>query len=348
LKQAILFPFSDSWWFYAAFVAFITALLILELKVFHRHHHAVTMKEAALWSMVWVGLALLFNLGLYLVLPGILDKNVRLAELMPGGFDSRAIATDLAQKFLTGYLVELSLSVDNLFVFVVIFSYFAIPPAVQHRILFFGILGAIIFRGVFIGASAILMQFEVVVILMGLFLIYTGIKLCIPHDEKIEPEKNPVIRIFRRFVPVTSAFQGPQFFIKDAGRWFATPLFVALLVVEMTDIVFALDSVPAIFGITNETLIVFTSNMFAILGLRTMYFLLANAVDRFHYLKYGLGVILVFVGVKMSALHYFHVDVPNSVSLGVVLGVLAMSIAASFLIPRKPDAPAPEHPGGPG
>jgi tellurite resistance protein TerC len=320
VTEPIVFPFADVWWFYALFVAFITGLLVLDLKVFHRHVHAVSMREAAKWSCFWVGLALAFNVGLWLVLRKVVDDDV---------------ALDLAQKFLTGYLIELSLSVDNLFVFVVIFSYFAIPAEFQHRILFFGILGAIVFRAIFIGVGAVLMQFDFVVILMGLFLIYTGIKLCIPHDEKIDPEKNPLIRLFRRFVPVTSTFQGQRFFIIEAGRRFATPLFVALLVVEMTDIVFALDSVPAIFSITNETLIVFTSNMFAILGLRTLYFLLANAVDKFHYLKYGLGVILLFVGVKMSAFHYFEVHVPTTVSLGIVLGVLAVSIVLSFVIPKR-------------
>ena len=328
----ILFPFGEAWWFYAAFVGFITLLLVLDLKVFHRKTHTVSMREAGLWSIFWVSLALLFNLGLWLVLPGILENNPRAAGL---GTPEK-LAGDLAGKFLTGYLVELSLSVDNLFVFVVIFSYFAIPPEVQHRILFFGILGAIVFRAIFIAAGAVLMQFDAVVVIMGLFLIYTGVKLCVPHDEKIEPEKNPLIRLFRRFVPVTSSFHGTSFFVREGVRWVATPLFVALLVVEMTDIVFALDSVPAVFGFTKEPLIVFTSNMFAILGLRTLYFLLAGAVGKFHYLKYGLGVILVFVGVKMSVLHYFHVKLDTAVSLGIVLGLLALSIALSFLIPHKP------------
>jgi tellurite resistance protein TerC len=329
VNKPVVFPFGEVWWFYLAFVGFIVGLLVLDLKVFHRKLHTPSMREAGLWSIFWVGLALSFNLGLWLVLRGVVDAGT---------------ASDLAQKFLTGYLIELSLSVDNLFVFVVIFSYFAIPGEVQHRVLFFGILGAIVFRAIFIAAGALLMQFTWVVIAMGLFLIYTGIKLCIPHDEKIDPEKNPMIRLFRRFVPVTPTFQGARFFVVEGGRRLATPLLVALLVVEMTDIVFALDSVPAIFSITNETLIVFTSNMFAILGLRTLYFLLAGAVGKFHYLKYGLGVILLFVGVKMSVLHYLHVDVPTTLSLGIVLGVLVVSIAMSFLIPRKPDAPIHESP----
>jgi tellurite resistance protein TerC len=331
VNRPILFPLSEAWWFYAAFVGFITLLLVLDLKVFHKKTHAVSMKEAGLWSVFWVSLALLFNLGVWLVLPGVLAGNPRAAGLDP----PQTLAAVLASEFLTGYLVELSLSVDNLFVFVVIFSYFAIPAEVQHRVLFFGILGAIIFRAIFIAAGALLMRFEIVVVLMGLFLIYTGIKLCLPHDDEIHPEKNPVIRLFRRFVPVTSSFHGARFFVVEAGRRVATPLFIALLVVEMTDIVFAVDSVPAIFGFTQEPLIVFTSNMFAILGLRTLYFLLAGAVGRFHYLKYGLGIILLFVGAKMSILHYFHVKPDIQVSLGVVLGVLALSIAVSFLFPRK-------------
>jgi tellurite resistance protein TerC len=339
VTQPILFPLADAWWFYLAFVGFIAFLLFLDLKVFHKKAQAVTTKEALVWSVIWISLALLFNLGLYLVLPGVLARDSRIAELFPGGFDARALATDLSKKFLTGYLVEMSLSVDNLFVFVIIFSYFAIPAAQQHRILFWGILGAIILRGLFIAAGAVLMRFQIVVALMGLFLIYTGIKLFAGKEDKVEPDKNPLIRLFRKFVPVTSTFEGEKFFIREAGKLVATPLFVALLVVESSDIVFAIDSVPAIFGITNETLIVFTSNMFAILGLRTLYFLLANAVDKFHYLKYGLGTILVFVGAKMSVLQWLGVHVDADVSLGIVMALLALSILASFLIPRKPEPP---------
>jgi tellurite resistance protein TerC len=336
LKHEILFPVSEAWWFYAAFIGFVSLLLFLDLKVFHRTSRPVTTKEALSWSIVWVSLALLFNLGLYLILPGVLAKHANAG--LPG-FDPEEIAARLSQEFLTGYLVEMSLSVDNLFVFIIIFTYFAIPAAQQHRVLFWGILGAIILRGLFIAAGAVLMRFQVVVMLMGLFLVYTGIKLFSGKDEKVEPEKNPLIRLFRRFVPVTSRFEGERFFVMEAGRRVATPLFVALLVVESSDIVFAIDSVPAIFGITNEPLIVFTSNMFAILGLRTLYFLLANAVDRFHYLKYGLGTILVFVGAKMSVLHLIGIHVSPGVSLGIVLGVLAASIVFSFLIPRKHEPP---------
>jgi TerC family integral membrane protein len=339
VTHPILFPLADAWWFYLVFVAFIASLLFLDLKVFHKKAQAVTTKEALIWSIVWVSLALLFNLGLYLVLPGVLARDARVAELFPGGFDPRALANDLSKKFLTGYLVEMSLSVDNLFVFVIIFSYFAIPAAQQHRILFWGILGAIILRGLFIAAGAVLMRFQLVVVVMGLFLIYTGIKLFAGKENKVEPDKNPLIRLFRKFVPVTPRFEGEKFFIVEAGKRVATPLFVALLVVESSDIVFAIDSVPAIFGITNETLIVFTSNMFAILGLRTLYFLLANAVDKFHYLKYGLGTILVFVGAKMSVLHWLNIHVDADVSLGIVMGLLALSIVMSFVIPRKPGPP---------
>jgi tellurite resistance protein TerC len=341
VKRPLLFPLDEVWWFYAAFVGFITLLLVLDLKVFHKKSHAVTSKEALGWSIFWIGLALAFNLALYLMLPGILSRSPRFAEVMPGA-DPALIATDLSKEFLNGYLVEMALSVDNLFVFIIIFSYFAIPPQNQHRILFWGILGAIILRGIFIAAGAVLMRFEWVVMLMGLFLIYTGIKIFGGKEEKVEPEKNPLIRIFRRFVPVTSRLEGEKFFVSDGTKRYATPLFIALLVVESTDVVFAIDSVPAIFGITSEPLIVFTSNMFAILGLRTLYFLLANAVDRFHYLKYGLGTILTFVGAKMSVLHYFHIDISPDLSLGVVLGVLAISILASFVIPRKTPPPSPD------
>lgn len=338
VKDPILFPFADAWWFYLLFVGFITTLLVLDLKVFHKKTHVVTMKEAAYWSLFWVGLALAFNVALYFALPSILERDGRVAALLPG-FDSQVVARTLALDFLTGYLIEMALSVDNLFVFVIIFSYFAIPAEVQHRILFFGILGAIVFRAFFIGISGVLMQFQGVVIVMGLFLVYTGVKLCVKHDDKLDPDKNPLIRLFRRFVPVTPTFHGEKFFVIEGGKRFATPLFVALLVVEMTDIVFAIDSVPAIFGVTSETLIVFTSNMFAILGLRTLYFLLANAVDKFYLLKYGLGIILVFVGVKMSALHYFHIEMPRWLPLVIVLVVLAGSIVLSLLRPKKPEAP---------
>jgi tellurite resistance protein TerC len=347
LTRPLLFPLADAWWFYASFVAFITLLLVIDLKAFHKQAKAVSTREALAWTLVWTSLALLFALGLWLFLPGVLERDQRVHQLLGPGFNARQIANDLTAEFLTGYIVEMSLSVDNLFVLIVIFAYFAIPTELQRRVLYYGILGAIVLRALFIGIGSILMQFQIIVALMGLFLVYTGIKICRGKEEKIEPEKNPMIRLARRLVPITSQFHGEKFFIREGAKLVATPLFVALIVVESSDIVFAIDSVPAIFGFTRETLIVFTSNMFAILGLRTMYFLLANAVDKFHYLKYGFGIILTFVGAKMSVLHWMGIHVPTTLSLAIVLGVLAISIGVSFAFPKKHE-PAPGPPASAG
>lgn len=327
-----LFPFAQYWWFYAAFTGLVLVLLAVDLGVFHRQAHEVSLREAATWSVAWVGLALAFNYALYRYARWQLASDPRLAALP--GFDPEAAAWQTALEFLTGYLVEYSLSVDNIFVFVVVFGYFAIPGKYQHRVLFFGILGALVFRALFIALGSVLMQYRWVVLVFGAFLILTGIKMFAP-EKPIEPEKNPVIRLFRRFVPVTGELHGQRFFVRQGRALRATPLFVAPLFVELTDIVFAIDSVPAIYALTDEPLIVFTSNVFAVLGLRSMYFMLAGAVDRFHMLRYGLAVVLVFVGLKMVWLNeWYGGKFPITLSLAIIGGVLAASIALSLLFPR--------------
>ena len=252
------------------------------------------------------------------------------------GFDPAAEAWRVALEFLTGYVVEESLSVDNIFVFVVVFKYFGIPARYQHRVLFYGIMGAFIFRTSFIVAGSVLMQYQSIVYLFGAFLIFTGIRLAYAPEDKVEPEKNALIRIFRRFVPVTPSFHGQKFFVRQNGVLHGTPLVVALIFLEATDIVFAVDSVPAVFAISSEPLIVFTSNLSAILGLRSIYFLLAGALDKFHLLKYGLAIVLIFVGLKMVWLNdLYDGHFPIGVSLGFIAGVLALSTLASLVWPRK-------------
>ena len=316
-----LFPFADYWWFYSLFLLFVFAMLALDLGVFNRKAHIVSFKEATIWSIVWVVLALIFN---FLFYQYSLDK-----------FDAET-ARQLALEFLSGYVVEYSLSIDNIFVFVLVFSYFAIPAKYKHRVLFYGILGALIFRAIFIAVGSALMQFHWVIYLFGGFLIITGIKMMFSKETEIEPEKNFLIRIFTRFMPVTKTIEGKDFFIKKDGITHATPLFIALLFLEATDIIFAVDSVPAIFALTKEPLIVFTSNIFAILGLRSMYFMLAGAIDKFYLLKYGLSVVLIFVGLKMVWLNDFYGGkFPISYSLGFILGVIGLSVIASLIFPAK-------------
>ncbi|HEY0658951.1 MAG TPA: TerC family protein [Pyrinomonadaceae bacterium] len=316
-----LFPFTEYWWFYGLFLVFVLVMLALDLGVFNRKAHVVSFKEASTWSIVWVVLALGFNFLFY--------------QYSLSKFGAETAQT-LALEFLTGYVIEYSLSIDNIFVFVLVFSYFAIPAKYKHRVLFYGILGALVFRAIFIALGSVLMQFHFVIYIFGAFLIITGIKMMFSHAEEIEPEKNFLIRIFKRFMPVTNTIEGKSFFVKENGITYATPLFIALLFLEATDIIFAVDSVPAIFAITKEPLIVFTSNIFAILGLRSMYFMLAGAVDKFHLLKYGLSVVLIFVGLKMVWLNdYYGGKFPISYSLGFILGTIALSVIASLLFPGK-------------
>jgi tellurite resistance protein TerC len=330
----ILFPFADYWWFYAGFLVFVLGMLALDLGVFHREAHAVSFREATLWSVVWVSLALVFNFAFYQYALWKLPQDARLLAIP--GFDPNLAAWNVSLEFLTGYIVEKSLSVDNIFVFVMVFAYFAIPAKYQHRVLFYGILGALVFRAVFIAMGSALMQYHFVIYLFGAFLIVTGIKMMFAPEKPIEPEKNFLIRLFKRFMPVTAGLRGQNFFTRENGRLAATPLLIALLFLEMTDIIFAVDSVPAIFALTKEPLIVFTSNIFAILGLRAMYFMLAGAVDKFHLLKYGLAVVLIFVGLKMVWLNdLFGGKFPISWSLGFILGTIAVSVAASLQFPKR-------------
>jgi tellurite resistance protein TerC len=332
-----LFPFVGYWPFYLGFLALVFVLLALDLGVFHRSAHAVSIREAAIWSVVWVTLALAFNLAFYVYMRWHFPLDPRL--MASPGFDPLLAARETALEFLAGYVVEYSLSIDNIFVFVVVLSYFRVPAAYQHRVLFFGILGALLSRGIFIALGAALLQFEWVVWIFGAFLVFTGAKMMSGGEEApVEPHERWVIRAFRRRFPVTQHFHGQSFFVRQEGRLHATPLIIALLFLEMTDIVFAVDSVPAIFGLTREPFVVFTSNIFAILGLRNLYFLLAGAVDKFHFLKYGLGIVLVFVGLKMTVLNrLWHGHFPILWSLGIIIGVIAASIALSLLFPQKPE-----------
>jgi tellurite resistance protein TerC len=333
LSEITLFPFAQYWWFYLAFLAGVLVLLALDLGVFHREAHEVSFREAATWSIVWVSLALAFNYGLYHFALWKFPQDPRLLAIP--GFDAAAAAKETALEFLTGFVVEKSLSVDNIFVFVLIFNFFALPAKYQHRVLFFGILGALIFRAIFIVLGSALLEFHWVVWVFGLFLIASGLKIMFAPEKGINPEKNPIVRLFRRFVPVTPALHGQRFFVRLNGVLHATPLFVTLLFVEVTDIIFAVDSVPAIYALTGEPLIVFVSNVFAILGLRALYFLLAGMMDRFYMLKYGLAVVLIFVGLKIAWLNgLYGGKFPISISLGIIATIIALSVVASLLFPK--------------
>jgi TerC family integral membrane protein len=334
VADVTLFPFAQYWWFYLAFLAGVLVLLALDLGVFHREAHEVSFREAATWSIVWVSLALAFNYGLYHFALWKFPQDPRLLAIP--GFDAAAAAKEAALEFLTGFVVEKSLSVDNIFVFVLIFNFFALPAKYQHRVLFFGILGALIFRAIFIVLGSALLEFHWVVWVFGLFLIASGLKIMFAPEKGINPEKNPIVRLFRRFVPVTPALHGQRFFVRLNGVLHATPLFVTLLFVEVTDIIFAVDSVPAIYALTGEPLIVFVSNVFAILGLRALYFLLAGMMDRFYLLKYGLAIVLIFVGLKIAWLNELYGGkFPITTSLGFIATVIALSVLASLVFPRR-------------
>jgi tellurite resistance protein TerC len=297
--------------------------------VFHREAHEVSFKESLTWSIVWLSLALIFNFLFYKYAGWKFETDARLLAIP--GFDGEAAAKQVGLEFLTGFIVEKTLAVDNIFVFVVVFSFFAIPLKYQHRVLFFGIIGALIFRIIFIAMGSILIQYQWIVILFGAFLILTGLKIIFAPEKPIDPEKNPVIKLFRKFFSVTPAIEGQKFFIRKEGVLYATPLMVALLFIEVSDIIFAVDSVPAIFAITKEPLIVFTSNVFAILGLRALYFMLAGVIHKFRYLKYGLGIVLVFVGLKMAWLNEaFGGKFPISWSLLIIVAIIGTSILISL------------------
>lgn len=299
-------------WGWIGFNLFVIGMLAIDLLVFHRKPHEISLKEALGWSAVWICLALVFNAGIY---------------FWQG--------KQPALEFLTGYLIEKSLSVDNIFVFLMIFSCFKVPLKYQHEVLFWGILGALLMRAAFIaGGVTLIKNFHGVIYIFGGFLIFTGIRMVIDKDKEIHPEKNAVLRIFRKLMPVTQGYEGGKFFTRKEGRTFATPLFVVLLVVETTDVIFAVDSIPAILAITQNPFIVYTSNVFAILGLRALYFALAGIIQLFHYLHYGLSAILVFVGVKMLITDFYKVSI--GISLGVVAALLLLSVLASLVWPQKP------------
>lgn len=298
-------------WAWGAFMLFIIAMLALDLGVFHRKSHEIGVKEALSWCGVWFSLAMGFNAIVWWWL-----------------------GPDLGLKWTAGYLVEIALSVDNVFVFIVIFGFFKVPKEHQHRVLVWGIIGAAIMRFTFILAGiALLEQFHWLIYLFGAFLVFTGIKLALPQGDDVDPEKNIAVRIFRRFYPVTKTYHGRNFFVIIEGIKKATPLFVVLLVIETTDVAFALDSIPAVLGITDVPFIVFTSNIFAILGLRSLYFALNGVIDMFRFLNVGLALILVFIGIKMLVGGYYHISI--GVSLGVIAAVLSIAVAASLLIPKR-------------
>jgi tellurite resistance protein TerC len=299
-------------WFWIGFVGFVLAMLALDLGVFQRRVHEVRPREAAIWTGVWVGLALVFAGGLW-----------------------RFYGAEPSLTFLTGYVIEESLSMDNIFVIVLIFDFFMVPKAYQHRVLFYGILGALVMRGLFIAlGTALLARFEWIIFLFGAMLVVTGVRMAFKHDESFDADQNPIVKVVRRIFPLSKDFHGKHFFTVENGRKMATPLLLVLVLVEFTDLIFAIDSIPAIFGVTRDPFIVYTSNIFAVLGLRSLYFLLASVIERFHLLKYGLAVILTFVGLKMIAEHWIHI--PILLSLGVIVGVLLLSIAASLLWPPPP------------
>jgi len=295
---------------WAGFIAFVLAMLALDLGVFHRKSHTVSLKEAAVWSGVWISLAAVFNGLIYWM-----------------------FGPTLGLEFTTGYLIEKALSVDNIFVILVLFTYFRVPSEYQHRVLFWGILGALIMRAIFVFAgAALLSKFHWMIYVFGALLVVTGFKMLRSGDEQIDPDKNPLIRLVRRVLPLTSEFHGEKFFVRDGVKWVGTPLFLCLVAVEFTDLIFAVDSIPAIFAVTQDPFIVFTSNIFAILGLRSLFFLLAGVMDRFVYLKIGLAMVLLFVGTKMVIMDWY--KIPVALSLGIVFLILTTSIVASLFKTR--------------
>lgn len=297
--------------FWVLFNLFVLLMLALDLGVFHRKIHSVSVKEALTWTFVWIFLALVFNVGIY---------------YWKG--------QQQALEFFTGYLVEKALSVDNIFVFIMIFSYFQIPSQYQHKVLFWGILGALIMRVIFIFAGvALIEKFHFTIYIFGAILIFTGIKMFNHNKTKIDPDKNPVIRFFKKFIPVTSGLHGDKFFVNVEGKKFATPLFLVLILIETTDLIFAVDSIPAILAITQDQFIVYTSNVFAILGLRSLYFALAGIIHRFWLLSYGLAIVLIFVGLKMLLIDFY--KIPIQWSLIFIASIIATSVALSFKITQK-------------
>jgi tellurite resistance protein TerC len=314
---------------WVGFNLFVLALLALDLGVFHRRPHAISLKEAWLWSGVWVGVALAFNVGLYF----------SWESLFP---ESSYSAGEAGLAFLTGYLIEKSLSVDNLFVIAVIFTAFGVPRAYQHRVLFWGILGALVMRGTMIGAGTVLLhQFHWIIYIFGGFLLFTGLKMLLTKEREVDPRDSRVVRAMRRILPITEGYHGQHFFVREAGKLAATPLLVVLALVEATDMVFAVDSIPAIFAVTKDPFLVYTSNVFAILGLRSLYFVLSGMMGRFRYLKPALAMILIFVGAKMALVEVY--NVPAACSLAVVIFILATALVASLMDERRRRRPDSEQ-----
>jgi tellurite resistance protein TerC len=311
----------SNWIFWILFNVFVLTMLALDLGVFHRPKHVIAFREAIGWTLVWIALAGAFAVLIYYFGHALTGNRVR-----PN--------SELTLEFLTGYLIEESLSVDNLFVFLVIFRFFSVPRKLQHGVLFWGVVGALVMRGVFIVVGIKLLNaFAWLIYVFGAILIYSGIKLFLQDEQEIEPEKNIVLHLFRKFFRVTNEYEGEKFFVLRKGLRYATPLAVVLVMIETTDVLFATDSIPAVLAITREPFIVYTSNVFAILGLRSLYFALAGMIEVFHLLHYGLSVILIFIGVKMLASHF--VKVPIGVALGGVAGVLLISIVLSLIFPKK-------------
>lgn len=325
----ILFPFSEYWWIYLAFTGLILVILALDLGVFHKNAHEVGFKEASLWTGIWIALALLFNWGFYQYCLYTFSSDPSRIMLM--GLSATEAAKQSALEFLTGFVVEKTLAIDNIFVFAVVFSYFGIPRLYQHRVLFWGILGALIFRAIFIALGSVLMEYKWVVIFFGALLILTGTKMLFAGTKPQELENNFIVRQLNRLFRVHPKIEGQSFFIRKNGVLYVTPLFLALIFLEMTDIIFAVDSVPAIFALTKEPLIVFTSNIFAILGLRSMYFMLSGVMDRFAYIKYGLAGVLIFVGFKMVYLNEaFGGKFPITWSLAIIAALIGSSVLVSL------------------
>ncbi|MBC7420327.1 MAG: TerC family protein [Bdellovibrio sp.] len=324
----------DYWWFYLGFLVFVLAVLALDLGVFHKKAHEVSFKEASIWTTIWISTALVFNYLFYLYAQFRFSTHERYTSII--GFNPEIQAKASALEFLTGFVVEKCLAIDNIFIFAVVFAYFGIPKKYQHRILFWGILGALIFRGIFIAMGSVLMQYHWVVIFFGALLIITGFKMFFAGTELQSLENNFIIRQLKKVFRVHPQIEGQHFFIKKEGLLYVTPLFLALIFLELSDIIFAVDSIPAIFALTKEPLIVFTSNIFAILGLRSMYFMLAGVMDRFGYIKYGLAAVLIFVGLKMVWLNgVYDGKFPITWSLAIIGILISSSILASIIIDRR-------------
>lgn len=330
----IFFPFFEYWALYLGFTLFVLFMLALDLGVFHRKIHIVSVKEASLWTALWIGLAFIFNILFYFYAK---NKFLSIENFdILYGLSADQMAKNLSFEFLTGFIIEKTLAIDNIFIFALVFSFFKIPKLYQHRILFWGILGALFFRAVFIALGSVLMEYKIIVVFFGLVLMFTGFKMIFKSSSEENLEKNIFIRLLNKFFKVYPKIDDQRFFKKINGKQFVTPLFLALVFIEVSDIIFAIDSVPAIFSITKEPLIVFTSNIFAIMGLRSMYFMLIGALDKFYYIKFGLAGVLVFVGLKMVYLNeYFGGKFPIVWSSSIIFAMIGLSIIYSLIMSNE-------------